>query len=85
MENHEEGIEKLVTIEKTINGMIELHRLVVELKELESQHQKTIEALRASEKKYRTFLENIPLKLFIKDRNVLLCLLQRILCRGPKN
>ncbi|MGA2956420.1 MAG: PAS domain S-box protein [Thermodesulfobacteriota bacterium] len=69
MKNHEEGMEKLLTIEKTINGMIELHRLVVELKDLESQHQKTIEALRASEKKYRTFLEHIPLKLFIKDRN----------------
>jgi len=69
MQNHEEGMEKLLTIEKTINGMIELHRLVVELKELESQQQKTIETLRASEKKYRTFLENIPLKLFIKDRN----------------
>lgn len=69
MKNHEEGMEKLLTIEKTINGMIELHRLVVELKELESQQQKTIETLRASEKKFRTFLENIPLKLFIKDRN----------------
>lgn len=69
MKNHEEGMEKLLTIEKTINGMIELHRLVVELKDLESQHQKTIETLRASEKKYRTFLEHIPLKLFIKDRN----------------
>ena len=69
MKNHEEGMEKLLTIEKTINGMIELHRLVVELKDLESQHQKTIETLRGSEKKYRTFLEHIPLKLFIKDRN----------------
>jgi len=69
MKNHEEGMEKLLTIEKTISGMIELHRLVVELKELESQQQKTIEALRASEKKYKTFLENVPLKFFIKDRN----------------
>ncbi len=69
MEIREEGMEKLLTIEKTISGMIELHRLVVELKELESQHQRTIELLRANEKKYRTFLENVPLKLFIKDRN----------------
>jgi PAS domain S-box-containing protein len=71
MKNHEEGMEKLLTIEKTISGMIELHRLVVELKELETQHQKTIEVLRASENKYRTFLENIPQKLFVKDRNLL--------------
>ncbi len=69
MKNHEEGMEKLLTIEKTISGMIELHRLVVELKELESRQQKTIDTLRANEKKYRTFLENIPLKFFIKDRN----------------
>ena len=70
MKNHEEGMEKLLTIEKTISGMIELHRLVVELKELESHQQKTIEALRANERKYKTFLENIPLKFFIKDRNL---------------
>jgi PAS domain S-box-containing protein len=70
MKNHEEGMEKLLTIEKTISGMIELHRLVVELKELETQHQKTIEVLRASENKYRTFLENVPQKLFVKDRNL---------------
>lgn len=69
MKDQDEGMEKLLTIEKTISGMIELHRLVVELKELETQHQKTIEVLRASENKYRTFLENIPQKLFVKDRN----------------
>jgi len=69
MKNYEEGMDKLLTIEKSITGMIELHRLVVELKELESYQQKTIQALQMEEKKYRTFLGSIPLRLFIKDRN----------------
>ncbi len=69
MKNNDEGTDKLLMLEKSIKGMIELHRLVIELKELESHHQKTIEILEAKERKYKAFLENIPLKLFIKDRN----------------
>ncbi len=70
MEKHEEGMEKLLTIEKTITGMIELHSLVVELKELESSQQRTIEDLQRKVNKYRTFLENIPLRLFIKNMDL---------------
>ena len=70
MEKHEEGMEKLLTIEKTITGMIELHSLVVELKELESKQQRTIEDLQGDVNKYRTFLENIPLRLFIKNMDL---------------
>jgi PAS domain S-box-containing protein len=70
MEKHEEGMEKLLTIERTITGMIELHSLVVELKELESQQQRVIEDLQSNVNQYRTFLENIPLRLFIKNRDL---------------
>jgi PAS domain S-box-containing protein len=70
MEKQEEGMEKLLTIEKTITGMIELHSLVVELKELESQQQRTIENLQSHVNQYKTFLENIPLRLFIKNRDL---------------
>lgn len=71
MQNQDEGMEKLLTIEKTIiKEMIELQRLVSELKELEAQNQKIIEALKKSEKKYRTFLGSIPLRLFIIDKNI---------------
>ncbi len=70
MEKHDEGMEKLLTIEKTITGMIELHSLVVELKELESQQQRIIEDLQRNVNKYRTFLQNIPIRLFIKNMDL---------------
>ena len=70
MEKHEEGMEKLLTIEKTITGMIDLHRLVIDLKEMEIQQQRTIENLQSNVNKYKTFLENIPLRLFIKNMDL---------------
>jgi PAS domain S-box-containing protein len=71
MRNDEEGMEKLLTMEKALNGMMEMHRLVLELKDLESRHQKKIQGLEASERRYRTFLDSIPLRLCIKDRDSL--------------
>jgi PAS domain S-box-containing protein len=70
MNNPEGGLEKLLTIEKSINGMMELHRLVGELKEMEIQQQRVIEDLQLNVNKYRTFLENIPLRLFIKNMDL---------------
>ena len=71
MKNGEEGMEKLLNIEKALNGMMETHKLVAELKELESQQQKRIETLEASEKRYRIFLECIPLRFCVKDTGLL--------------
>ena len=62
-------MEKLQTIEKAINEMADLRQHIIELKELETQTQTAMEALQASEKKYRTLADNIPQKLFMKDRN----------------
>ncbi len=67
MDNLDRGMEKLLAIEKSLTGMIDLHRLVNELKEMEIQQQKIIEDLQGDVKKYRTFLENISLGLFIKN------------------
>jgi PAS domain S-box-containing protein len=69
MKDQDRTIEKLVTIEKAINEMLELRKQVVELKESETQRQLSTEALRASEKEYKVLVENIPQKLFIKDQN----------------
>ena len=69
MNNHDKSLEKLSTIEKAINEMLEMRQQVVELRETESQRQKAVEELRASEKKYRTLAENIPQRLFMKDKN----------------
>jgi PAS domain S-box-containing protein len=64
------GMEKILAIEKSITGMVDLHRLVKEFKEMEIQLQKIIEDLQSNVNKYRTFLENIPLRLFIKNRDL---------------
>lgn len=69
MNDHNETLEKLSTIERAIDEMLELRQQVLELRESENQRQKAIEALRGSEKKYRTLVENIPQKLFMKDKN----------------
>jgi PAS domain S-box-containing protein len=71
MDNPSGGMEKLLVIEKSIIGMIELHQLVNELKEREIQQQRIIEDLQSNVNKYKTFLENIPpLRLFIKNRDL---------------
>lgn len=70
MDHPDGGMEKILAIEKSITGMIELHRLVNELKEMEIQQQRIISDLQSNVNKYRTFLENIPLKLFIKNMDL---------------
>jgi PAS domain S-box-containing protein len=69
MKKEDETIEKLLTIEKAINEMVDLRQRILELKESETQRQMSTEALCASEKKYRTLVENLPQKLFMKDKN----------------
>ena len=68
-EEEERAIEKLSKIEKAINEMLAMREQVVELRESETQRQEGNEALRASEKLYRTLIENLPQKLFLKDRD----------------
>jgi len=68
-EEEERAIEKLSKIEKAINEMLAMREQVVELRESETQRQEGIEALRANEKLYRTLIENLPQKLFLKDRD----------------
>ena len=65
----ERTLEKFSAIEKGIDRMLEMRQQIVELREIESQRQKALEELRASEKKYKTLLDNIPHRMFMKDRN----------------
>jgi len=69
MQDEEKTLEKLSTIEKAINKMLEMRQQVVELRESEGQRQRILEELRANEKKYRAIVENIPERLYVKDRN----------------
>ena len=68
-EEEDRAIEKLSKIEKAINEMLAMRQQVIELRESETQRQEGIEALRANEKLYRTLIENLPQKLYLKDRN----------------
>ncbi len=62
-------IEKLQTIEKLINELVEMRHQIIELKASEMQRQMTAAALQALESKYKTLMGNIPQKLFVKDKN----------------
>ncbi|MBI4763196.1 MAG: PAS domain S-box protein [Deltaproteobacteria bacterium] len=70
MDIPEGGLEKILTIEKSLSGMIDLPQMVNEFKEMKIQLQRIIEDLQGNVNKYRTFLENIPLRLFIKNRDL---------------
>ncbi|PWB55328.1 MAG: hypothetical protein C3F06_03030 [Candidatus Methanoperedenaceae archaeon] len=47
----------------------ELLRRITEVEKLDTEQKRTIEILMASENKYRVLLENLPQKIFFKDKN----------------
>ncbi len=69
MNDHEKSLEKLLKMEKAIDEMLEMHQQVIELRELENQRQRALEALQAGEEKYRAVVENMPQKLYLKDKD----------------
>jgi PAS domain S-box-containing protein len=69
MKEEEKALEKLVIIEKALNDMLEARRQITELRESETQRQKALEDLRERETEYRTLVDHIPQRLFMKDRN----------------
>ena len=52
-----------------INELAEMNRRIAELEKLETEHKLTIKILQGSENKYRVLLENLPQKIFHKDKN----------------
>jgi PAS domain S-box-containing protein len=52
-----------------MNEQAELLRRIAELEKLDAEHKLTIEILQGSENKYRVLLENLPQKIFHKDKN----------------
>ena len=55
-----------ITVEKLLNELIEMSHNIVKLKESVARYQKEAEILN----KYRIVVENIPQKIFTKDRNL---------------
>lgn len=68
MKEEDENINKLLMIEKAVNEMLALRDQIAELKEWEAGRQVTVKILQASEKKFKTLVENIPQKMYLKDR-----------------
>ena len=62
MEEDNKNLDKLLTVEKAVNEMIAVREQISELKV-------GMKALQASEKKFRAVVENIPQKIYLKDRN----------------
>jgi len=52
-----------------MNELADLRKRIAELEKLETEHKLTIKILQASENKYRVLLENLPQKIFHKDKN----------------
>jgi PAS domain S-box-containing protein len=52
-----------------LNEPTELLRRIADLEKLETEHKLTIEILQASENKSKILLENLPQKIFYKDKN----------------
>jgi PAS domain S-box-containing protein len=69
MKKEDDTIGKLQVIEKAVNEMVDLRQQILELKESETQRQTALEALSASERKFRILVENFPQKLSLKDKN----------------
>ena len=84
MQGENKTLEKLVTIEKTINDLVEMRTQIMELKASEAQRQSALSKLQSVESKYRTLAENIPQKLFIKDKNSVYILCNRNFARDLK-
>jgi len=64
-------------IENVVNEMIGLREQITELKALEIERQSAMKTLQASEKKFRTLVENIPQKVFLKDKDSVSVVSQR--------
>jgi PAS domain S-box-containing protein len=68
MKEEDKNINKLLMIEKAVNEMIPMREQIAELKEWEAGRQLMMKRLQASEKKFKTLVDNIPQKMYMKDR-----------------
>ena len=71
MKEEDENINKLLMIEKAVNEIMALREQIAELKEWEAGRQFMMKILQESEKKFKTLVENIPQKMYMKDKGSL--------------
>ena len=70
MPNEDRALEKFKAIENFINDLMEMQKEIAELKASEANSRMAAEVLGASEKKYREVVENLPQRIFVKDKNL---------------
>jgi PAS domain S-box-containing protein len=75
-------MEDKKTIEKLLNELMEMSCAIVELRESVTKFQKEAESLRADEQRYKAIFENIPQKLFVKDKDAAYLLSNESYARG---
>jgi PAS domain S-box-containing protein len=68
MKEEKGSLDKLLMIEKAVNEMVTFRDQIAGLKKWEADRQMAMEALQASEKKFKTLVENIPQKMYMKDK-----------------
>jgi len=61
--------EKFMMIENFLNELVDMRRQIAELKASEANYQKTIADLQDRAYRYKTIVENIPQRIFLKDKN----------------
>jgi len=69
MKAEDEMMDKLLLIEKVVDQMLALREQIAELKEWEAGREVTMKILQANEQKLKTLVENIPQKMYLKDRD----------------
>lgn len=69
MKEENKSLEKILMIEKRLNEMVTLREQIAELKAWEADRQSAMKELQASEKKLKALVENIPQKLYMKDKD----------------
>jgi PAS domain S-box-containing protein len=70
MENEESGRGQFQLIRKFIGEMTEIFQRLAELQASEAKNRKATEAYQASAQKYREVIENLPQRVFVKDKNL---------------
>ncbi len=70
MQNEDNALEKFKAIDNFINELMEMQKQIAELKASETNSWMVAEDLRASGKKYREVVENLPQRIFVKDKNL---------------
>lgn len=70
MEEEKKGADKFMAIDKFIAELISYHEQIKQLKTSESHYKELAEALQEKFNQYQAIIDHLPLKFFLKDRNL---------------